>query len=147
MNKKLDGQQLKALCDVIADTDRGLTKTELRRLLTDCRIELVNDGSSYDQYTYTIGLNKRDWLYNCLVNEINKNRSFERIYTFIEKVLNPVSYTNAAKRDKYNFLFEEINKVLLLVGLSISKDGELKYDIQAKTLDEVDRRVNVCLVE
>ncbi len=142
MNKKLDGQQLKALCDVIADTDRGLTKTELRRLLTDCRIELVNDGSSYDQYTYTIGLNKRDWLYNCLVNEINKNRSFERIYTFIEKVLNPVSYTNAAKRDKYNFLFEEINKVLLLVGLSISKDGELKYDIQAKTLDEVDRRVN-----
>jgi uncharacterized protein (TIGR02391 family) len=140
--KKLNEQQLKAVCDVIADTNRGLTKTELSRLLVQCHIQLEDDGKSYNGITYTIGLNKRDWLYNCFVNEINQNQTFEKIFLFIEKALNPISYTNESSREKYNFLFEEINKVLLLVGLSVSKEGVLSEVIEAKTLDEVDRRVN-----
>ncbi len=142
IQKKIDEQQLKAVCDVIADTNRGLTKTELSRLLKQCKIQLLDDGKSYNGITYTIGLNKRDWLYNCFVNEINQNQTFEKIFLFIEKALNPVSYTNESSRKKYNFLFEEINKVLLLVGLSVSKEGVLSEAIEAKTLDEVDRRVN-----
>ncbi|MEQ2620076.1 hypothetical protein AAAX56_04655 [Hominicoprocola fusiformis] len=42
---------------------------------------------------------------------------------------------------KYHLL-EETNKVLLLAGLSISNEGQLVDVVQAKTLDEVDRRVN-----
>jgi len=142
IQKILNEQQLKAVCDVIADTNRGLTKTELSRMLEQCQIQLVNDGKSSNGYTYTLGLNKRDWLYNCFANELNKNGTFERIYLFIEKVLNPVSYTDESKREKYNFLFEETNKALLLAGLSVSKEGVLNEVVQAKTLDEVDRRVN-----
>ncbi len=142
IKKKLNAQQLKAVCDVIADTNRGLTKTELSRLLEQCHIQLEDDGKSYNGITYTIGLNKRDWLYNCFVNEINQNQTFEKIFLFIEKTLNPISYTNESSREKYYFLFEEINKVLLLVGLSVSKEGVLNEVIEAKSLDEVDRRVN-----
>ncbi|KXG42692.1 TIGR02391 family protein [Tepidibacillus decaturensis] len=142
IQKILNEQQLKAVCDVIADTNRGLTKTELSRLLEQCQIQLVDDGKSSNGYTYTIGLNKRDWLYNCFVNEINKRHTFERIYLFIEKVLNPVAYTSESSREKYNFLFEGTNKALLMAGLSVSKEGVLNEVVEAKTLDEVDRRVN-----
>lgn len=60
MRKALNEQSLKALCDVLADTNRGLTKTELSRLLNQSKIALVNDGKSSNGFTYTIGLNKRD---------------------------------------------------------------------------------------
>lgn len=142
VKKTLDELQLKAICDVLADTNRGFTKIELTRLLGQCEIILVDDGKFNNGYTYTMGLNKRDWLYNCLANEINTHHSLERIYFFIEKALNPVSFTSEASRDKYNYLFEETNKVLLLAGLFMSKEGRLTEVVQAKTLDEVDRRVN-----
>ncbi|NLT21200.1 MAG: TIGR02391 family protein [Syntrophomonadaceae bacterium] len=142
IQKDLNAQQIKAICNVLADTNRGLTKTELKRLLDQCYIAAVDDGSINNGYTYRIGLNKRDWLYNCMINEVNKHHSFEKIYSFIEKALNPVSYTSESNRDKYNFLLEETNKALLLAGLFISKEGRLNEVTQAKTLDEVDRRVN-----
>ena len=71
----LDQQQLKALCGVVAHTSQGLTKSELTVLLGQCGICAVDDGSSRSQWGYTIGLNKRDWLYNCLATEINNSHS------------------------------------------------------------------------
>ena len=125
IRKTLNQQQLKAICDVLADTSRGLTKTELSILLQQSQIQLVEDGHSSNGYTYTMGLNKRDWLHNCFANEINAHQSFDRIYMFIQGALNPVAYTDASSRDKYTYLLEETNKVLLLAGLSVSKEGTL----------------------
>lgn len=142
ITKELKEHQLKAICNVLADTSKGLTKGEIKHLLQQCQIALVDDGNSSNGYTYTIGLNKVEWLYNCFVNEFNTQHSFQKIYTFIETALNPVNYINEVSRDKYNFLLDEINKVLLLIGLSVTKEGHLVEVVQAKTLDEVDRRVN-----
>jgi len=86
-----------------ADTNRGLTKTELSRLLSQCNIKLADDGKSSNGLTYTMGLNKRDWLYNCFANEVNSYQSFDKIYMFIKKALNPINYTSGEKRDQYNF--------------------------------------------
>ncbi len=138
----LDEQQIKAVCDVLAETSLGYTKTELTKLLQQSKIIIVSDGKVSKGYTYQIGLNKRDWLYNCLVSEINNSHSFIRIYAFLEKALNPVAFTDEKNRDKYNYLLEGVNKALLLAGLKITKEGKLIEVIQAKTLDEVDRRVN-----
>jgi uncharacterized protein (TIGR02391 family) len=143
MNRKaLDSQHVKAVCEVLADTDRGLTKTELIQLLNLCEIDVADDGNSTNKYTYSIGLNKRSWLYKCFAEEINKNKSFKKVYLFIEKALNPLGYIDESKREKYSFLFEETNKALLLAGLSVTKEGSLTEVIRATTLDEVDRRVN-----
>lgn len=141
-SKILDQQQLKAVCDILGHTNEGFTKNELTRLLQQSQIVLVNDGNSSNGYGYTIGLNKRDWLYNCLAHEVNTSRSLHKIYYFITSALNPVSFTGQADREKYNHLLEETNKVLLLAGMSVSKEGKLIEVVQAKTLDEVDRRVN-----
>lgn len=140
--QKLDQQQLKSLCGIVAHTSEGLTKSELTTLLGQCGICAVDDGSSRNQLGYTIGLNKRDWLYNCLVTEINKSQSFSKVFSFLQAVLNPAAYTGADSRQKYRYLFEETNKVLLFAGLSIDQSGRLVAVSQAETLSEVDQRVN-----
>lgn len=142
VNKVIDGQQLKAICDVFGETSRGFTKTELTRLLQQTGIEVISDGSKSNGFTYQYGLNKRDWLYNCMANEVNKNHSLTRVYAFIERALNPVAFTSEESRGKYEYLLEGVNKALLLAGMEVSKEGDLVEVVQAKTLDEVDRRVN-----
>ena len=102
----LGSQELKAICNIIADTNKGLTKTELTHLLGHCKITILDDGSKSNGYTYTIGLNKRDWLYNCLANEINTTQSLSKIYSFLEDSLNPISYTTEPSRQKYEYLLE-----------------------------------------
>ena len=99
--QRLDQQQLKSLCGVVAHTSEGLTKSELTTLLGQCGICAVDDGSSRNQLGYTIGLNKRDWLYNCLVAEINKSKSFSRVFSFLQAALNPASYTSVDSRQAY----------------------------------------------
>lgn len=142
IKKILDEQQLKAVCDVLAETDSGYTKTELTRLLQQSKIEIASDGRTSNAYGYSLGLNKRDWLYNCLAKEINKSHSLNKVYLFLEKALNPVAFTDERHREKYKYLFEGTNKALLLAGLEITTEGKLIEVVQAKTLDEVDRRVN-----
>lgn len=138
----LNSQQLQSICNIIADTNNGLTKTEITNLLGQCGIVAVDDGKTSNGYTYTLGLNKRDWLYNCFATEINTRQSLSKIFKFIEMALNPIAYTGASKREKYDYLFEEVNKVLLLVGLEITRKGTLQETVKATTLDEVDRRVS-----
>lgn len=142
IEKTLNNQELIAICGVLADTKRGLTKREITDLLLQSNIALVDDGSNTNGYTYNFGLNKRDWLNNCLANHLNKNHSFRELYIFIEKSLNPVRYTSIESRNKHRFLLEETNKILILAGLAVSEGGKLYEVQQAKTLDEVDRRVN-----
>lgn len=89
-----------------------------------------------------MGLNKREWLYNCLSSEINNSHSFMRVYAFLEKALNPVAFTVGKNRDKYNYFFDGVNKALLLTWREITKEGTLIEVVHAKTLDDVDQRVN-----
>lgn len=98
-------------------------------------------GNRSNGYTYQIGLNKRDWLYNCFINEVKIKGSFTNIYRFIENALDPVNFTSEGKRSKYQFLFREINMVLLLNGLEIQENGRIIETIKAETLDDVDKRV------
>lgn len=142
MDIELNQQQLKSICDVLADTSRGLTKSELSLKLGQSGISAVDDGFKSDGLTYQIGFNKRDWLFNCFANEVNTKKTYLNILKFIENALDPVNYTTSEKRDKYNYLFEETNKVLLLIGLEVQEDGKIKAAVKATSLDEVDRRVN-----
>lgn len=135
-------QNLHNISAIIADTNRGLTKSELERHLRESRITLVSDESYNNGIYYKVGLNKRDWLYNCFANEINTTHSFNKVVKFIEIVMNPINYTKLEKREKYQFILEELNKILLLLGYEIDSSGKLTEIVKAKNLDEVDRRVN-----
>lgn len=143
INKQMSQQHLKALCDILADTDPncGLTKAEISLKLGQCSIEAVDDGYRTNGLVYQTGLNKRSWLYNCFANEINTKKTLVNIYNFIENALDPVNFTPDERRGKYQFLFEGINKVLLLNGLEVQENGKIRHVVKAETLDDVDRRV------
>ncbi|MEG0692766.1 MAG: TIGR02391 family protein [Oscillospiraceae bacterium] len=143
INKAISQQQLKALCDAMANSDPqcGLTESEIRLKLGQCSIVILDKGNRNNGYTYQLGLNKRDWLYNCFVNEINTKKSYVNIYRFVENALDPVNFTSEEKRSKYQFLFCETNKVLLLNGLEVRENGKITETIKAETLDDVDKRV------
>ena len=142
--QQLNEQQLQSICNILADTNRGLTKSEIKTTLRLCHISEVDDGNSTigNGMYYQTGSNKRDWLYKCFATDINQHRTFERVFKFIESALSPINYTTYEKRCKYRWLFEEANKVLLLIGLQIDSSGKIKQVVKATTLDEVDRRVN-----
>lgn len=53
-SKILNEQQLKAVCDILAETNKGYTKTELSRLLEQCGIKILSDGSNRSPYGYTM---------------------------------------------------------------------------------------------
>lgn len=141
---ELNGQQLKSICNILADTNRGLTKTELKSILRNCGIEEIDDGNQTINggMFYQIGSNKRDWLYNCFAADINRHHTYSKVFKFIESALSPISYTLEEKREQHLWRFEEINKVLLFLGMEIGNDGKLKQVVKANTLNEVDRRVN-----
>lgn len=106
LNRIFTEQNLHNISAVIADTSRGLTKSELERHLRESKITLVSDGSFNNGLYYKVGLNKRDWLYNCLANEINSTHNFNKVIEFIEIVMNPVNYTKLEKRNQYEFILE-----------------------------------------
>lgn len=143
-NHILDVHQLRAICDVLGDTTRGPSKAELTSYLRECGITVLDDGKKTvgNGMAYTTGLNKREWLYYCLANEIKSNNSFIKIYAFIEAAVSPIRYTTQDKREKYHWLKEELNKILLFAGLSVGEDGKLQQTVKASSLDEVDRRVS-----
>lgn len=139
----LSQQHLKALCDVLANSNPnlGLTESEIRLKLGQCNIQILDKGDRSDGLRYSVGLNKRNWLYNCFANEINKSRCCDKIYAFLENALDPVCYTSQEKRQKYEYLISETNKVLLLTGLEVQENGKIRRVTKAQTLDEVDQRV------
>jgi len=142
MSENINQEQLKAICDVIGDTDTGLTKSELELVLGQSGIKVVDSGHRNNGLTYTIGLNKRNWLYNCLANEFNTSQNFTKIYTFIESALNPARYTANDRRAMFTNLLEGVNKILIFAGIELQQSGKLQKVVKATTLDEVDRRVD-----
>ena len=142
MNNTLSQQEIESICAVLGDEKHGFSKSELMRFLANCNIADISNNSRNNDLTYTIGSNKKTWLYNCLVKKIHTSNSYDCIFTFIETALKPISHTVQDKREKYSYIVEELNKVLLFIGLMVDKSGKIINARKANTLDEVDERVN-----
>ncbi|MDD3171750.1 MAG: TIGR02391 family protein [Bacilli bacterium] len=134
------GVDLKNIASVVAEF---LTHSKIDDFLFKCNIE--NKGTptkvSPNEYTYIPGSNKVDKLYNSFAYEINKSQSTNKLTVFLEAICNPISYVNI-DRDKYSDFILKLNKVLVMMGAKINDEGKLVPVERAKTLDEVDRRVN-----
>ena len=128
----MEDSQLKAICDQL----NILTHKEIDEYLDSCRIPNLARKTVTTGFGYIPGSNKNEKLFNSL-----KNTSEVNVYKFIEMVVNPIKYTDFSKREKYNNLVVELNKVLLFDGKQINPSGKIIVVKQASTLDEVDERV------
>lgn len=105
-------QHLEAACRVLADTERGLSGTQIGRLLQE--IEIVDTSPSMTKW-------KR--LFNALAIAQNDHKIGNHLIMFINRAMNPVNYA----RDPATFVWrrDELNVVLAFSGFYVRDDGKV----------------------
>lgn len=116
-----NSQKLKAACRVLADTDRGLTGSEIGYLIQDCKLEDV-----------TPSMTKWKRLFNALAEAQNKHQVGNHLIMFINRALDPVGY--ARDKDKFEWRRSELNVVLSFSGFTVREDGKVSRTTRETTL-------------
>jgi uncharacterized protein (TIGR02391 family) len=124
-----NAQQLTAIAKILADTDKGMTGTEIGYLLGDCKIPDVNPEAT-----------KWKRLVNAFIGEQNAKQFGNHIVVFINRAMNPVQYTK--RPDVFASRRDELNTVLSLCGMRIGEDGKVRWSAQAQHLSEALERAN-----
>lgn len=119
--------QLEATAAALADTDEGLTGSEISHLLATCR---MSDP--------TPGITKRHRLYNAFAESQNGCQDRRAILAFIRKAMKPERY--ARNPERFEPMRTNLNRALLFAGLAVDSTGTLSSTESAKTLPEAERR-------
>ena len=114
-------QSLEAACRVLADTDRGLTGTQIGRILQEIKVEDVSAE-----------LTKWKRLFNALCTAQNHHGVGNHLIMFITRAMNPVSY--ARDRDAFMWRRDELNVVLAFSGMQVREDGKLARTTKETTI-------------
>ena len=115
-------QNLEAACRVLADTERGLSGTQIERLLQE--IEVADTSP---------GITKWKRLFNALAGAQNRHQIGNHLIMFINRAMNPVNYAH----DPATFTWrrDELNVVLAFSGFYVREDGKVGHADKATTLD------------
>ncbi|MDP2938441.1 MAG: TIGR02391 family protein [Candidatus Omnitrophota bacterium] len=119
--ESFDSQHLEAACQVLADTERGLTGSQIERLLQEINVEDVSSE-----------LAKWKRLFNALAGAQNKHHVGNHLIMFINRAMNPVSYA----RDKaaFDWRRSKLNVVLAFSGFQVREDGKVARSSKETTL-------------
>ena len=136
---KFNDTHLEEICAVIADTNTGLTGSDIGRLLGQLKIADPDPQNT-----------KRIRLYNALSQRQDRDACGNHVVAFIQAAMNPVRYrgSSAFFEDKR----AEVNEVLAFEGYALGEDGKLRKRQQgaATTLSQAQQRASrlrVLLVE
>ncbi len=117
---------LKAVADVLANTDEGLTGREIGELLV--RLQMSDPLPT---------ATKRDRLAEAFVARQNKDQSSKRIITFVVAAMEPVRYRT--QPELFTLRQDRLNEHLAFVGLRVNDKGQVARGAKAQTLDEATR--------
>ncbi|MCY4349716.1 MAG: hypothetical protein OXC25_07705 [Thiotrichales bacterium] len=118
---------LKALCDVLGDTDAGLKGNEIGRLLAMCKIR---DPSPT--------LTKRHRLFEALKARQDHDQCSNAVLYFVQEAMDPVRYR--AETDIFDSRRRHVNEALAFAGWQVGEDGKLGSVGKAATLTEAQER-------
>lgn len=119
---------MESICNVLGDTQTGLTGSEIGKYLARCGIA--------DGVTST----KRVRLLEALSAQQQRDRSANRAIQFIQTVLDPVSHTGSP--EWYETKRGELNRVLAFCGLTLGEDGKCRETKAASTLNEAEQKAD-----
>jgi uncharacterized protein (TIGR02391 family) len=129
MPKMFSQSELQAVADALGDTAHGLTGSEIRHLLSTCR---MHDPSPE--------ITKRHRLYNAFVHSQNEKQDRVPILAFIRHAMKPAQYIREV--DRYEPMRMNLNRALAFAGLAVEASGKLVSVDRAQTLSEAQRRAN-----
>lgn len=121
--------QLEALCKALADTNTGLTGTEIGHALMSVRVADVDPTAT-----------KWKRLYNAFVARQNRDGHGDRVLAFIHAALDPARY--AGRRDVAELRRRGANVPLAFYGLEFGEDGKFHTCKPAETLSEAEQRAD-----
>ena len=125
----ISDENLRAMCNILGDTTRGLRNTEISILLGDARIK---DGDK--------ALAKRDRLYQALKLKQEETKVSNNILDFVKRVMTPQRYIS--KPEYFEGLKDELNKALGFAGYKVNKMGEVEILGKPTTiLDEIEKKI------
>ncbi|MFQ6277465.1 TIGR02391 family protein [Acinetobacter johnsonii] len=124
-----NAQQLQSACKILADTDRGLTGSEIGYILADCRLNDTNPQ-----------MTKWKRLFNSLAEAQNKHKVGNHLIMFITRALNPVNYSR--DRNTFNWRRNELNTILVFSGYQVKDDGKVHRVTKETTLKGALARAN-----
>lgn len=120
---------IEAICRTIADTNDGLTGTEIGGILIQCSIKDIDPQNT-----------KWKRLYHAFVEWQNANQCSNHILTFIQSALSPVRYLG--KEELFHFRRHEINKRLSFIGVELNERGKYQQVDKATTISEAEQRAS-----
>ena len=114
-------QHLEAACRVLADTERGLTGTQIERLLQEINVTDVSPD-----------LSKWKRMFNALAAAQNKHQLGNHLIMLINRAMDPVNY--ARDMEAFRWRRDELNVVLAFSGFYVRDDGKVGNADKATTL-------------
>lgn len=117
----IPGEVVENICRVIANTETGLTGTEIGRLLAESFIEDIDPT-----------MTKWKRLFNAFANSQNKIKCSNNILTFLSKAMQPVRYVDNPELFKHRLL--ELNKRLCFAGLELSENAKYRKILKSSTI-------------
>jgi hypothetical protein len=115
MQKELSisSEVLENICRVIANTETGLTGTQIGRLLAESLIEDTDPT-----------MTKWKRLFYAFADNHNKHKCSNNILTFLSKAMQPVKFVDNPELFQHSIL--ELNKRLCFIGLELSENARYR---------------------
>ena len=126
---EFDAQRLEAIAKVLADTETGLTGSQIGYLLQDCQIPDPDPS-----------ITKWKRLFNAFVSFQNEHHVGNHVVVFINRAMNPASYTE--RPVDFRLRQDRLNTVLAFCGMHVGDDGKVRKSGTVSTLDEAMKRAS-----
>jgi uncharacterized protein (TIGR02391 family) len=123
----LDEAHLEQICNILGDTNTGLTGSQIGALFRRLNVPDPNAAAS-----------KRVRLHDALSLKQQHDRCGNNVIGFIQAAMNPVRYHDNPVH--FETKRSELNVVLAFCGYSLLEDGRIVQATRATTLTEAERR-------
>lgn len=125
----IEGGTLEGIAKILANTDFGLTGTELSRFIPESGLVDVDPG-----------ITKWKRLFNSFVEFQNRTKTSNHILKFINITMRPSRYIG--QYEKFEFIRGELNKTLSFIGLTLNESAVFNNIDSSKTIREAEQRVS-----
>lgn len=122
---------LELISNILGDTNKGLTGTEIHRFLLQAGIEDVWEKNTF--------ASKRVRLFNAFVNFQNIHKCSNNILKFIQLVLAPSRYVN--RLDEFEEFRYKVNQQLAFEGYVLKANGKFSNIKKANVISDVELKV------
>lgn len=125
---------LEGICRVVADTNYGITGTELSKVILDSKMKDVNPE-----------MTKWKRLYNSCVEIQNRTGLSNNILTLIKNAYHPSRFIN--DKQKFEERRSELNKILSFIGLEYGDNGIFHPVTKAETISDAEKRATLLMTK